>query len=124
MSTFLKTVIIFFTIILSFIGINIDSFHSLLGTPVQQTISSGTSPSFSVKKINFFYQHRQTENIINPVNYFPIPDLTNSLQAISGYILANEAKIGNILACYFAYSLTIFRGLSAFDIVFPFHYFY
>lgn len=124
MSNMFRTVIFFFAVTLAYIGVSNYSYPSLLFTPLQQTENAGSPVSLSKKKINFFYLHRQTENVVNPVNYFPTPDLKNSPKDISGYALANEAKIGNILSCYFAYSLFISRSLSIGDIIFPFHYFW
>lgn len=124
MGNFLKTVIILFAVMLSYFGISNYSFPSLLTTSLQQSENAASSSSFSAKKINLFYQHRQTENVVNPLNYFPTPDLKNSPKDVSGNTLSIEAKVENIISCYFAYSLIISRSLSTGDIIFPFHYFW
>jgi hypothetical protein len=119
MSNFSRVVIILFAVILSYSGVSNSSYQSL--QPIED---AGSSSSFAIKKINLFYLHRQGENIINPVNYFPTPNLNNPPNDVLGHALSNEAKIRNVISRYFACLLTITRSLSTGDIIFPFHYFW
>jgi hypothetical protein len=124
MSKSLKTMAMFFVVMLFFLSIYTQNNSVILTSHLENTQSENTVSYFSTEKPELIFIDRHEERQVNSVKNLPIPSFKNQSNNINYNCLSPEIRIANIDSEYLSYSEIVERSMTNSDKVFPFHYFW